>query len=287
MWKYCTFKVMGLTLAWLPRRIGYLGAWLAGTLVYILSPGIRAAVAENIKHVLEPGTSEDTINKTVRRVLVNAAKNYFDLIHTPHMTLDDIDRSITIHGWHYIEDTLKEGKGVMLFTAHLGSFDMTMHLFPAHSVKLTILVEPLEPPLLLRHVTRLRESKGVNILPVYPGVSKVAVKALRQGKGVLVACDRDVQNDGVAVKFFGEETTLPVGVVQLAMRAGAAIIPIFNIRRPDGRYDVFVEQPIEIAPVKKKASVSDMERVVSIMEKYIRRYPDQWVVLNRIWGDGS
>ncbi|MFC2058103.1 lysophospholipid acyltransferase family protein [Chloroflexota bacterium] len=276
---------MGLTLAWLPRRIGYLAAWLAGTLVYILSPGIRAAVADNIKHVLEPGTSEDTLKKTVRIVLINAAKNYFDLIHTPHMTLDDVEHNVTKHGWHHIEDMLKEGKGVMLFTAHLGSFDMTMHVLPAISAGITILVEPLEPPLLLRHVTRLREGKGVSILPVYPGVSKAAVKALRQRKVVLVACDRDVQNDGVAVKFFGEETTLPVRVIQLAMRAGAAIIPIFNIRRPDGRYDVFIEQPIEISPVKKKASVGDMERVVSIMEKNIRRYPEQWVVLSRVWGN--
>ncbi|MFC1926652.1 lysophospholipid acyltransferase family protein [Chloroflexota bacterium] len=276
---------MELTLAWLPKRIGYMAAWLAGTIVYILSPGIRAAVADNIKHVLEPGTSEGTLKKTVRSVLINAAKNYFDLIHTSHMTLDDIEHNVTKHGWHNVEDTLKKGKGVLLFTAHLGSFDMTMHVLPAFSAGVTILVEPLEPPLLLRYVTRLRGGKGLNIVAVHPGVSKAAVKALRQGEVVLVACDRDVQNDGVAVKFFGEETTLPVGVIQLAMRAGAAIIPIFNIRRPDGRYDVFIEQPVEIAPAKKKASVSDMERVVSIMEKNIRRYPDQWVVLSRVWGN--
>jgi len=285
MWKYYTFKILGVTAALLPKRIGYMAAWLGGTLVYILSPGIRAAVTDNIKHVMGQEVGKGALQKTVRNILINAAKNYFDMIQTPRLKLSDIQNSITRHGWHHFVDALKEGKGVMLVTAHLGSFDMTMHVLSARSVKVTILVEPLEPPVLLRHVTRLRESTGLNMVPVYPGVSKVAVRSLRRGEVVLVACDRDVQKDGLTLSFFGEETTLPVRVIQLAMRAGAVIIPIFNIRRPDGRYDVFFEQPVDIGSARKRVSVGDMEQVVSIMEKYIRRCPEQWVVLGRVWGN--
>ena len=109
------------------------------------------------------------------------------------------------------------------------------------------------------------------------------IQSLHRGEVVLFACDRDFAKDGLITNFFGEETTMPAGAVRIAMRTGAAIVPAFNLRRGDGRYDVYFEPAIEIVPGGDEAVLSNIDRIVSVMEKYIRKCPEQWVVLSPIW----
>jgi len=283
MWTYLAFKIAGFTIAYLPTKVGYLIARLTADTVYIFWPSLRAAVAANIRPVLGPQVDNATLKRTVRGVLRNAAKNYFDLIHLPHMKLDDMDSRITAHGWHNFEDALNRGKGVIVVTAHLGSFDMAGQILAARSAKVAVLVEPLEPPALLNHVIALRRSKGLTCIPAQLGVLGVVTEALRRGETVGLVCDRDIGKDSFKSKFFGKETTFPTGAVRIAMRTGAAVVPAFNLRRGDGRYDAYFEPALDIIPSGDDAVARNMEQVIAVMEKYIRISPEQWVVLSPIW----
>jgi KDO2-lipid IV(A) lauroyltransferase len=71
--------------------------------------------------------------------------------------------------------------------------------------------------------------------------------------------------------------------VRIAMRTGAAVVPAFNLRREDGRYDVYFESAIGMIPAGNGAVAKNMEQVARVMEKYIRSCPEQWVVLSPIW----
>ena len=175
MWRYLAFKIAGVTLAYLPQRVGYLFTRVVADVVYMLSPALRAAITDNIRHVLGPEADDATLKQAVRGVLRNVARNYFDLIKIPHMRLSDIETCITPNGWSNLEEALKKGKGVILVTAHLGSFDMAAQILAVGSIKATFLVESLEPPRLLRHVTALRESKGLTFMPAQSGVLEVVI----------------------------------------------------------------------------------------------------------------
>ncbi len=283
MWKYYAFRIAGFTLCYLPRKVGYLIARLIADTVYMLSPALRAAITDNMRHVLGAEADDATLKQAVQGVLRNTTKNYFDLIKIPHMKLNDIESCIRVHGWHNLKDALKKGKGVILVTAHLGSFDIAVQIFAVRSIKTTVLVEPLEPPSLLKFITALRESNGVAFVPAQSGVVKVLIQSLRRGEAVLLACDRDIANNGLKSDFFGEETAMPGDAVHLAMRTGAAVVPVFNLRRGDGRYDVYFEPALNIIPAGNGAVAKNMEQIAHVMERYIMRCPEQWVVLKRVW----
>jgi len=283
MWTYLAFKIAGFTIAYLPTKVGYLIARLTADTVYIFWPSLRASVVANMRAVLGSEVDNATLKRAVRGILRNAAKNYFDLIHLPHMKLDDIDSSITVHGWHNFEDALRRGKGVILVTAHLGSFDMAGQILAARSAKVTALVEELKPAVLLSHVIALRRSKGLTCIPAQLGVLGVVTEALRRGEAVGLVCDRDIGKDGFKSKFFGKETTLPVGAVRVAMRTGAAVVPAFNLRRGDSRYDAYFEPALDIIPSGNDAVARNMEQLIAVMEKYIRTSPEQWVILSPVW----
>ena len=283
MWVYYTFKIAGLTLAYLPQRIGYAIAHLVAGILFRFSPGLRASVTDNMKHVLGTEANDIMVEAAARGVLRNSAKNYFDFIQLPRTDLSDIESRITVTGWENFENSLKKGKGVILATAHLGSFDTAAQILAARSIKTTILVEPLEPPALLDHVTNLRSRNGIALVPGHVGALKVLMQTVRRGETVLLACDRDIANNGSRSIFFGEEVTLPTVAARIAMRTGAAIVPAFNLRRKNGRYDVYFEPAIDMIPPGNGAVLENTERIARVMEKYIKQYPGQWVVLSPVW----
>ena len=109
---------------------------------------------------------------------------------------------------------------------------------------------------------------------------------MRRGEAVLFANDRDIDKNGLHITFFGKETTLPTIAVRIAMKTGAALVPIFNRRLINGIFEVDIEPAIEIVDRTSDTAVAEtIEKVARVMEKHIRQTPEQWVVLNPIWSD--
>jgi KDO2-lipid IV(A) lauroyltransferase len=111
-----------------------------------------------------------------------------------------------------------------------------------------------------------------------------AFRVLRSGGVIAMALDRDLIGNGEMVPFFGEPAPIPVGVVDIAMRSGAAIVPIilhrnghrvFAIVHPEIPYDPDAPRDAEVRRVSRE--------VLALFESAIREHPDQWHVLDPIW----
>jgi len=120
-------------------------------------------------------------------------------------------------------------------------------------------------------------------MPVQPGTLELLIQSLRRGEAVLIACDRDINGHGITSTFFDEETTLPTVAVRIAMRTGAAVIPIFTRRDGNDKYVIQVEPAIKILTAGNGALAKNVEQVVQIMERHIGHCPQQWATLNSIW----
>lgn len=283
MWKYYIFKIAHYSVAFVPMNIGYIGANLIDDLIHFFFPTRENGITNNMRHVLGHKTDDAVIKRTVRKVLRNVVKNYFDLIKLPRMRLDEIERRINVFGWHHVQDALEKKRGIIFVTAHLGSFDVAAQIFAIRSLKTTVIVEILKPPSLLKHITSLRESHGVVFIPGQSGALESLIRAVYRGEAILLACDRDIKGNGIPSVFFGEETKLPTLAVKIAMRTGAAVVPIFNRRDNNGNYVVQVEPVINIMTSGNDAVKKNVEQIVRAMEKQIKEYPEQWITLDSIW----
>jgi KDO2-lipid IV(A) lauroyltransferase len=103
-----------------------------------------------------------------------------------------------------------------------------------------------------------------------------------------MALDRDLIGNGEPLEFFGTPAPIPIGAVEIAIRSGAAVVPILLFRDshrvhaicyPEIRYSP--EQPRD-AEVRKTAEV-----LLRIFERAIRNHPEQWHVLDPIWTGAS
>jgi KDO2-lipid IV(A) lauroyltransferase len=281
--QYYTFKILELMLGYLPKRLTYLFASILGAVAFRALPSLRRTVTGNISRVLRPADYNGKLDKTVRGVLTCTFRNYIDLLTLPHQSRDQIISSINVTGLHYLDAAMNKGKGAILYTAHLGCFDAALQALTAYPTQITVVVEPINPPLLLDYVTRIRENFGLNMLPAVRGALRKIIKLLRNGEVLLFALDKDTAGARVQSHFFGQETSMPAEAVKIAIRTGAAIVPVFNNRRADGKYNLYIEPELEIIRNGNDSLAQNMERIARVMEKYISRFPEQWAVLEPIW----
>jgi KDO2-lipid IV(A) lauroyltransferase len=270
-----------------PVRFGYFLAECTGDVLFLLSARYRKVVSSNIKRVTGLEQDGRTLRWKVRSVFKNVTKNYFDLTRLSRLRLENLKENVTIEGWHHLAETVTNSRGAIIATAHLGSFDHTAQVLALHGIEMTIFVEAFHSTPFLRNIAKLRQRNGGRILPVSISALRDGLKILRRGGTMAIVCDRDIQRNGLRVNFFREETSLPYGAISLALRTGAAIVPVFSVRKPGNRYAIYIEPPLELVDIRNRnqSVKANLEKFVSIMEKYIRQYPEQWAVLEPVWGN--
>jgi phosphatidylinositol dimannoside acyltransferase len=282
---YLVFRIGSFLASHLPTWLTYRVALLAGSLMFYLQSGRRANVMANLRQVLGPETPSADVARLTRGVFRNGAINYLELLRLPTVSLDEVRRRVTLHGFEHIDAALAAGKGVILISGHLGGFDYVAQVLGTRGLSAVVPAEPIQPRRLFEFVTRLRNSHGLRFVRADVGVMFGLVKALRRNEIVGLAIDRDVRGDGLPLPFFGATTTFQPGAAILARKLGTPVIPVFIIRRPDFSADVFVEPPLGIiaSDDAERDTRENLETMLAVVAKYIQSYPDQWVAFEPVW----
>jgi phosphatidylinositol dimannoside acyltransferase len=288
------------TKQWLSRRLAHLfgavlnalplsvGNWLAdrgGDLFYRSAGGYRGAVVDNLRHVVGADATLEELRAAARVTFRHSARNFYDLLRLPHLSPDQMRASVVVLGsWSTVDEALARGKGIVFITGHIGAFDYAGQMIPLRGIKTVLVTARTVAEFVHGGVTYLRASQGYAVEESTPGTVRRLVRTLRQGGTIGLATDRDFFRNGVPVRFFGEETTLPAGAVRLALEAGAPIIACIA-RRHKHHHTLVIEEPVWVT--KSGDSADDVQRgleqVVEIFERHIRATPEQWVMFQRVW----
>lgn len=269
-------------------RFGY---WLftrLGDLLFLFTAQQQTTYFYNLRRVLGDDATPAQMNVIARRAFHNLLKNYFDLLGGHALSKDRIRaRLADLHGFEHIENALKQGKGVIVGSAHFGAWDLVINLAAAYlDAHVVVPNERLKPEKLFQYILSLRNSHGIEVVPI-DVAPRALIKALRAGQIAGFAFDRDITKTGPFVNFLGRPTQMPNGAVQLALKYGAPVIIAFCVRLPDNRSEVFIEPPLQFA--KSGDAQRDLregvQKLADVMERYIRQYPDQWLMFQKIWDD--
>ena len=290
MWKYVLFLVAIQTIGRLPLGFGYALAELAGRIACRLVSGNRRNVISNLRRVMGTEAPEREVQVAARKVFVNVAKNYVDMVRMPHMNLDSFyKRRFRYYGFdEYLLPAVAEGKGVILLSGHMGNPELAAQGMLPRGVKVFALTEPLRPPRLHRLVDRLRASKGNEFAPVGFGGVKRAIQTIRDGGVVALMGDRDIEGPRASLPFFGEEALMPVGPIEVALRTGAPVLPCFTTRT-GSNIEAFVEKRLDLQRTGDLEADARAGALLFLgrLERRLREHPDQWVVLESVWDGGK
>jgi lauroyl/myristoyl acyltransferase len=81
----------------------------------------------------------------------------------------------------------------------------------------------------------------------------------------------------LTLPLLGEPMSFATGMVSVARTGGAALLPLFCVREPDGRLRVIVEPAIPVSHGRDRETVEQpLRSYADLLGTYIRRYPEQY-----------
>ncbi|TMB97394.1 MAG: lysophospholipid acyltransferase family protein [Chloroflexi bacterium] len=286
MLKYLFFWLIFRVLGLLPLRVLYLIADFAGTLGYALFPSVRANVLDNLSHVMPNAVAGRQRRRAARRIFRNVGRYYADLAHLPKMDAQQFfDRRLRVFGLReHLLPAVESGRGVIMLSGHFGNPELAVQGLIPCGVRVFAVTEPLQPAALSAMLDGIRASKGHAFAPVSVGSAKRVIKTLKSGGVVALMGDRDIQGPKQRLPFFGAETWMPTGPMEVALRTGAVVIPSFSMRR-GSKLEAHMHPPLEFdhtGDFQQDVRAGTLA-YVRLLEGYLSKEPEQWAVLEKLW----
>ena len=115
------------------------------------------------------------------------------------------------------------------------------------------------------------------VLPTETAV-RPALRVLKRNGVLGMLGERLAGDDGVAVDFCGRRVCFPKGPAWLAVKSGAAVVPMLNIREKDNTFTI-LSGPAILPPEgggEGEKILTVTQRFASFLEPYVKRYPELW-----------
>lgn len=287
---YNLFRLASVVLPRLPRWLLFALSSVIGIIAWLVASKARKQATANMIHVLGPEVlatraGRRRLRRTVRGIFQNSVRNYLEVFSLPYVQPEWIERTIHIDGVEHLEAALALGKGVILFSAHLGPFDYLAQWLSVRGYQTTIPVEHLKDERMLNLMLRLRRSKGVHFIPLGGSAPlRTIIQALRKNQLVLITADRAVQGESVDKPFFGAIARLPLGPVALSQRTGAPLVGGLGWHISRTRIGgEFIPLSLDLTEEERANTDTLMCGLIERLERVIKAHPAQWVVFSQVW----
>ncbi len=270
-----------------PRWIFPPLAFTTAVVVYCLTGTQRRAARSNLRVV----TGRRWVDPLILSLYYKFARSWCDIMLIMRLSGPGLRALVGRRSESKpVDDALAAGTGAILVSPHMGNWELGGLVLADQGYPVNILTfrEPDERFNRVRE--RMRAERGIRFIYVdqndtSPLAIIEAVNVLRRNEVLAILGDRDGSSHTIPIDFFDRPTNIPVGAAYLALASGAPVIPAFVVMEK-GRYATIMEEPIFFSGGHgghDSAIRTGMEKLLSVFERYIRTYPDQWYNFYQFW----
>lgn len=193
---------------------------------------------------------------------------------------------IDCEGLKHLDAAEKSGRGVILFTGHIGAWELSSFGLSLFGHPLSFLVRRIDNPKIEALVDGSRTRRGNRTIDKRSAAREM-LQLLQAGGtlGILVDLNT-LDREGIFVDFFGRPASTTFVLAKLALRTGALVLPVFvpwDEQRK--RFVLTIDEPLRFTSTGDEQD--DIRRFTqlftSVVEKYVRLYPEQWLWIHRRW----
>lgn len=181
------------------------------------------------------------------------------------------------------------GKGVLIATGHLGSFELLGHAIGLFGMPLSAVARKFRSPRLDRWWRSQREARGNSIID-RRGAFKAMIADLSAGRSVAVLFDQNVtRNHAVFPVWFGLPAATTRALALAAIKTEAPVVVASMRYCGRDRYSIEACE-CETSDIYRAAELSTDEKVMRLTQRLsdhycemIRCFPEGWFWLHRRW----
>ena len=182
-----------------------------------------------------------------------------------------------IVGREHLEAAQAQGKGVLMLTAHFTTLEICARMLVEH-VPFGCLYREANNAVIAEQMRLAREARTK--IAVQMDDLRGLLRALKQGHIIWYAPDQGKRTKlSTTLPFFGVPAVTNTATSRLAEMTGAAVVPYFGMRRPDGTYLLTIMPALDNFPTAD--TEADALRINRIFEDQIRAAPDQYFWVHR------
>ena len=177
------------------------------------------------------------------------------------------------------------GGGVLLLTAHLGTWELGGAAIAAHGVPLEVVGKGARDPVFQEQLFRMRERLGMRVIEMGDAPREV-LRALRRGRPAALLWDQNAHRGGIFVPFFGRAAATARGPALFAARAGVPVYFAVAIRDAgaESRYTVTFERlPFTPSGNADEDATALAAAYAAALERAVRSAPEQYFWQHRRW----
>lgn len=247
---------------------------------------LRRTARRNLE-IAMPEISETERERIVRGTFESLGRHLGFVSHFRRFRQEDIRNDLVeIVGRENFYSAYERGKGVLFFTGHFGSWEVFNLLPPSFGYGMNILVRRIDNPRIESFVDSMRTRFGSVTLDKSRS-ARTMFRLLKKGELLGILADLNVQSkDGIFVDFFGVPAATTTSIAKLALATGSAVLPAFAVwDETKQKYVVYLEPEIGYdADDNSDENVRNLtQRITSSVEKFVRRYPEQWLWIHKRW----
>ncbi len=270
----------------MPPWAGYGLARIAAGIIAGRKPEVYWTVRTNLRQIIGPEADDLALHQMTCQVFFHAGQTYYDFFHVIGQPKEVLAEAVPIPDeiLAFIRAETARGQGVLVLAAHMSNFDLLGLSMGVRGLPIQVL-SLANPQAGFHLLNYLRATAGFEVTPITPESLRAAIRRLKSGGVVLTGVDRPIPEDRELVEFFGRPAYLPVGPVRLALMTGALVIMASCYYEPDEGYGLEVTGPLEMTRTgdRKRDLMTNVRRVVDILEQHVRARPEQWMMFHPFW----
>jgi Kdo2-lipid IVA lauroyltransferase/acyltransferase len=184
-----------------------------------------------------------------------------------------------LDGQEHLQAALARGRGAILLSAHFTTLEIGGRvLCDGLPDRVNIMYRPTGNPVLERFLSRNRSHQAKRAIP--RDDVRTLISSLKNNEPVWYAPDQAYRKKGAEmVPFFGIPAATNTATSRLARMTGAAVLPYFQERLPNGKFRMVIHPMLENFP--SDDPVADAKRFNEYIEAQVRRVPEQYLWIHR------
>ena len=261
-------------------------AWgtILGSLFYAIDRPHRRVALTNLEQCF-PNRSASERRAIARATFAHFGQVLLKLLTFSALTPEQMLERAEYEGDERVRLAYAKGKGVLFFTGHFGFWECQAIAHGAKLRPIGVLARSLDNSRLNDLLERIRTGTGNHVIYRQGAVRRV-LKTLAAGQGVALLIDQHMHSsDAIWVSFFRRPAATTSTLAAIALRTGAAVIPVFAEPLPGGRYRFIYEAPVEPPPDGPDAIREFTQRCTDVLEMHVRKKPELWLWMHRRWRD--
>ncbi len=246
---------------------------------------IRKKIVFKNLHLAFPSESETEIKTIAYNSYISFAISLVEILSLPVISDEEMKRFVRFDNISMIREKFELGKGVVLLSGHFGNWEFcALSSSLQVGIPFNVVVKNQRNPFVNNWMTEMREKWINKVIPLGASIRQV-YKALLEKNIIAMVADQRGPADATTVNMFGIKSAAYTGPAVLALKNNSPILIGLTVRQKDYTYKITLEE-IDY----KELTGSEEEKVnvltqcyASILEKYIRKNPEQWFWMHNRW----